>query len=63
MLNVAFEDGGETVINMYFERPPTPGFYPTAGLVDVDDPRWYVFFYKFDEWMREGWPVPTYTPE
>ncbi len=62
MLNVTFEDENQDVINMYFGYTPTLGFYANAGTVEVDDPRWYVFFYKFDDWMREGWPEPTYVP-
>ncbi|CNH88349.1 Uncharacterised protein [Yersinia massiliensis] len=62
MLNVTFEDETHAVIKMYFEIAPTPGFYLNMGTVEVSDPRWHVFFYKFDDFMREGWPEPTYAP-
>lgn len=62
MLNVAFEDETHAVIKMYFTAAPTPGFYLNMGTVEVDDPRWYVFFYKFDDFMREGWTEPKYVP-
>lgn len=62
MLNVTFEDETHAVINMYFGYTPMSGDYPNIGTVELDDSRWYVYFYKFPDFMREDWPEPTYVP-
>ncbi|HHL2560755.1 TPA: hypothetical protein ACQ31I_002665 [Yersinia enterocolitica] len=63
MERVAFEsadDGAEIIA--WVPGDFVEGAFEFTGKVSLDDPRWYIFFYKFPDFMREGWTEPTYVP-
>jgi hypothetical protein len=56
---VNFLDLERTIIDAYFSSEPDPFYWPNAGLVETDDPRWAVFYNAQPPFIQGFLPTPT----
>ncbi|TFH81815.1 hypothetical protein [Pseudomonas kribbensis] len=56
---VNFPDPEKTIIDAFFSSEPDPNYWPNAGTVESDDPRWAVFYYAQPEFIQGFLPTPT----
>ncbi|MDN0096583.1 hypothetical protein [Yersinia rohdei] len=59
-MHVQFADDTEAVIVSYFCCPQDPIYYSFLGEVEVDDPRWHVFYEKMPDYIQFYLPTPIY---
>ncbi|AKP34897.1 hypothetical protein [Yersinia aleksiciae] len=48
---VQFSDSKKTQIIAYMAGPQDPDDFPNQGEVEVDDPKWVVFYDKVHMWL------------
>lgn len=61
MLYVQFSDETETVIISYFASPQNPEYYDFLGEVEVDDPRYVIFYNSMPNDIKQYLPTPTFS--
>ncbi|WP_145542803.1 hypothetical protein [Yersinia frederiksenii] len=59
-MHVQFADATEAVIVSYFCCQQDPIYYDLLGEVEVDDPRYIVFYEKMPDYAQVSLPTPIY---
>ncbi|WP_145508415.1 hypothetical protein [Yersinia alsatica] len=55
---VQFSNESKTEVIAYLAGPQKPGNFFNQGEIEIDDPKWAVFYDKVHMWM-DGLPKPT----